>query len=295
MTDNFVAGKRQNFLVAGGGTRIAAANPADPLANLSLAFLGDPTYADGRTATDVGLPRRRERLLPAGRAADARCRLRRPRLRARAHVAAARRGCSTGCSPTTTRRTCSASASTRATGSSSRSAWTPTARPTSQPTRSTTAASAAPGARCSRRRPALPSCMWRSPRTPPTSRPGVNPRGLLPTTTTAAAATRWRRRSRSSRRARRSWPGGASGARRPRARWRRVGRASGALPTASTPTPTHARWAPRRRPRRRERRDMGAEVPAPASPRPATAARASIRYRFATLGRTATAARRRCS
>ena len=51
MTDNFVTGSRQNYLVSGSGTRLAAANPADPLANLSLAFLGDPTYADGRTAT----------------------------------------------------------------------------------------------------------------------------------------------------------------------------------------------------------------------------------------------------
>ena len=51
MTDNYVAGSRQNYLVSGNGTRLAAANPADPLANLSLAFLGDPTYADGRTAT----------------------------------------------------------------------------------------------------------------------------------------------------------------------------------------------------------------------------------------------------
>jgi Concanavalin A-like lectin/glucanases superfamily len=51
MTDNFVAGSRQNYLVSGSGTRLAAANPADPLANLSLAFLGDPTYADGRAAT----------------------------------------------------------------------------------------------------------------------------------------------------------------------------------------------------------------------------------------------------
>jgi hypothetical protein len=51
MTDNFVVGSRQNYLVSGGGTRLAAANPSDPLANLSLAFLGDPTYADGRTAT----------------------------------------------------------------------------------------------------------------------------------------------------------------------------------------------------------------------------------------------------
>jgi hypothetical protein len=51
MTDNFVVGSRQNYLVGGSGNRLAAANPADPLANLSLAFLGDPTYADGRTAT----------------------------------------------------------------------------------------------------------------------------------------------------------------------------------------------------------------------------------------------------
>jgi hypothetical protein len=50
MTDNFVAGSRQNYLVSG-GARVAAANPADPLADLSLAFLGDPTYGDGRTAT----------------------------------------------------------------------------------------------------------------------------------------------------------------------------------------------------------------------------------------------------
>jgi hypothetical protein len=50
MTDNFVAGSRQNYLVSATGTRLAAANPADPLANLSLAFLGDPTYADGRAA-----------------------------------------------------------------------------------------------------------------------------------------------------------------------------------------------------------------------------------------------------
>jgi hypothetical protein len=50
MTDSYVVGSRQNYLVGGTGTRLAAANPADPLANLSLAFLGDPTYADGRTA-----------------------------------------------------------------------------------------------------------------------------------------------------------------------------------------------------------------------------------------------------
>ena len=50
MTDNHVPGGRQNFLVSG-GARIAAANPADPLPNLSLAFLGDPAYANGRAAT----------------------------------------------------------------------------------------------------------------------------------------------------------------------------------------------------------------------------------------------------
>ncbi len=50
MTDNFVPGVRQNYLVGSGGMRLAAANPADPLANLSLAFLGDPAYADGRAA-----------------------------------------------------------------------------------------------------------------------------------------------------------------------------------------------------------------------------------------------------
>jgi hypothetical protein len=51
MTDNYVAGSRQNYLVRGSGTRLAAANPADALANLSLAYLGDPTYADGRAAS----------------------------------------------------------------------------------------------------------------------------------------------------------------------------------------------------------------------------------------------------
>jgi hypothetical protein len=54
MTDNFVAGSRTNYLVNGSGTRLAAADPANPLANLALGFLGDPTYADGRpsAATD---------------------------------------------------------------------------------------------------------------------------------------------------------------------------------------------------------------------------------------------------
>ena len=54
MTDNFVAGSRQNHLVAG-GARIAAANPADPLPDLSLGFLGDPAYANGRPATTSDL------------------------------------------------------------------------------------------------------------------------------------------------------------------------------------------------------------------------------------------------
>jgi hypothetical protein len=49
MTDNF-AGTRQNYLVAANGTRLAAANPADPLPQLRLDLLGHPTYADGRAA-----------------------------------------------------------------------------------------------------------------------------------------------------------------------------------------------------------------------------------------------------
>ena len=119
MTDNFVAGSRQNYLVSGGGTRLAAANPADPLANLSLAFLGDPTYADGRAATTSDYldaantyyqQDARACVPPATATASTGVSRRR----------AARRGCSTGSSPTTTRRTSSASASTRATGSSSR-------------------------------------------------------------------------------------------------------------------------------------------------------------------------------
>ncbi|WP_410965019.1 hypothetical protein, partial [Salmonella sp. SAL4435] len=52
MTDNYVSGSRTNYLVDSGGTRIAAANPANALADLSLGFLGNPVYADGRAATD---------------------------------------------------------------------------------------------------------------------------------------------------------------------------------------------------------------------------------------------------
>src|SRR3954468_3463148 len=48
MTDNYVAGARTNSLVDGSGTRIAAANPADALPDLSLGFLGNPVYANGR-------------------------------------------------------------------------------------------------------------------------------------------------------------------------------------------------------------------------------------------------------
>lgn len=51
MTDNFVAGQRENYLVSGDAVRIAAADPADALPKLSLGFLGDPRYADGRAAT----------------------------------------------------------------------------------------------------------------------------------------------------------------------------------------------------------------------------------------------------
>jgi hypothetical protein len=53
MTDNFVAGSRSNYLVNGSGTRLAAADPAHPSANLSLAFLGDPAYADGRSSAST--------------------------------------------------------------------------------------------------------------------------------------------------------------------------------------------------------------------------------------------------
>ena len=52
MTDNYVSGSRTNYLVDGSGTRIAAANPANALADLSLGFLGNPVYANGQAATD---------------------------------------------------------------------------------------------------------------------------------------------------------------------------------------------------------------------------------------------------
>ncbi len=48
MTDN-----RPNYLVNGNGTRIAAADPANPLPDLSLGFLGSPLYANGTTSTDT--------------------------------------------------------------------------------------------------------------------------------------------------------------------------------------------------------------------------------------------------
>ena len=79
MTDNYVGHRGTNYLVDGSGTRIAAANPANALADLSLGFLGNPVYADGRAATRRRLPRRGQHELPAGRAAAARGRLRRPR------------------------------------------------------------------------------------------------------------------------------------------------------------------------------------------------------------------------
>jgi hypothetical protein len=52
MTDNYLSGTRTNYLVAGNGARIAAADPANALADLSLGFLGNPLYPDGRAATD---------------------------------------------------------------------------------------------------------------------------------------------------------------------------------------------------------------------------------------------------
>ena len=52
MTDNYVSGYADELPRDGSGSRIAAADPANALANLSLGFLGNPLYADGRTATD---------------------------------------------------------------------------------------------------------------------------------------------------------------------------------------------------------------------------------------------------
>jgi hypothetical protein len=53
ITDNFVARSRKNTLRTSGGTVVAAADPADPRPTLSLGFLGDPAYADGRPAAQT--------------------------------------------------------------------------------------------------------------------------------------------------------------------------------------------------------------------------------------------------
>jgi hypothetical protein len=53
ITDNFVSGNRTNTLRTSGGTILAAADPADPRPALSLGFLGDPAYADGRPAAQT--------------------------------------------------------------------------------------------------------------------------------------------------------------------------------------------------------------------------------------------------
>jgi len=53
ITDNFVARSRTNTLRTSSGTILAAADPADPRPTLSLGFLGDPLYADGRTAAQT--------------------------------------------------------------------------------------------------------------------------------------------------------------------------------------------------------------------------------------------------
>lgn len=53
MTDNYVRGTRQNYLVDANGTRFAGADPASALSDLSLGFLGAPLYASGRTAADT--------------------------------------------------------------------------------------------------------------------------------------------------------------------------------------------------------------------------------------------------
>jgi hypothetical protein len=53
MTDNYVRGTRTNFLVNGSGTRIAASDPSNPLADLSLGFLGSAAYANGTAVADT--------------------------------------------------------------------------------------------------------------------------------------------------------------------------------------------------------------------------------------------------
>jgi len=53
ITDNFVSGSRTNTLQTTGGTILAAADPTDPRPTLALGFLGDPTYADGRSAAQT--------------------------------------------------------------------------------------------------------------------------------------------------------------------------------------------------------------------------------------------------
>jgi len=51
LTDNYTS-TRQNYLVDATGARIAASDPANALADLSLGLLGNPLYADGRAASD---------------------------------------------------------------------------------------------------------------------------------------------------------------------------------------------------------------------------------------------------
>ena len=85
LTDNYVAGSRQNYLFNGNGTRLAAANPADALPTSrspSSAIPRTPTAARPRPPT-TSTPRTPS---TSRTSADARRRLRRPRLRARAHV-----------------------------------------------------------------------------------------------------------------------------------------------------------------------------------------------------------------
>ena len=258
MTDNFVAGSRQNYLVNGSGTRLAAANPADPLANLSLASWAiRPTRTAARR--HVGLPGRREHLLPAGRPAAARRRLRRPRLRPGVTTGGKtwlqywlfsyynpqnvlgfgvhegdwefiQVGLNADGAPDV--------ATYAQHDGGERCAWSQVQKSAGAPVVYVALASHA--------------SYFSS---------GVNPRGLYPDDyhrgggyqVAAGAGNRHRR-------PRRSWPGAASGARRRRAPSRRDGRASGAIPTASTPLPARARSGAAQSSATANARGSGAEV-----------------------------------
>ena len=251
MTDNFVAGSRTNYLVNGSGTRLAAADPANPLANLSLGFLGDPAYADGRpsAATDYldaansTYQQDAQRMRAAGYG---------DRVYGRAVTSGGRTflqywlfsyynpqnvlgfGVHEGdweyVQVALDEDGAPAVASLRA------------ARRRRAVRVGQRAADRGRRARRLRRARLARFVLLRRAST------GA---GCCPTTTTAAAATACARRWRSSRSRRRSWRGAASGAPRARARPRRAARASGATPAGSRRTPARARSArPRPRPPR---------------------------------------------